>query len=259
MQRIVESSVNDIRLIGEFAQEIHQNLAEKLRPIPETQSFTAAEIAQLNSIGEAVLSTATKAKRRITRKPEKVFELDVSDRVAALMLKFAIPVKQQSFMAEMSLVYVISRLEAFLKDYAREMLLARPEMLRSSNQMSCEEVLSYRSMAAVREALANREADGLGRGSIDDIAVYFEKKANISLSNFDAWEAIREHVYRRNLVVHNRGFVNELYRKKTKSTSANGQHLSTTMDYVVAAVENIKGFIHYVHTISLRRLRLNEC
>jgi hypothetical protein len=70
----------------------------------------------------------------------------------------------------------------------------------------------------------------------------------VDLSRYSQWDAVREHVYRRNLIVHNGAKVNDLYRKKLKR-DVSAQRAHTDMPYVTSAVDNMKGFVKHVHTV----------
>lgn len=146
----------------------------------------------------------------------------------------------------MALSYLVSHFEAFIKDYVRAVLLAQPSMLKSSSTLTFEEAVNHRSIKQLRNALAEKEVEGLGYGSIDDISNYFLKKFSIDLARFLQWERLRESVYRRNLVIHNQSRVNSIYRRKVGYTGENLQ-LTTDMPYVMEVADILLAFIKHVH------------
>jgi hypothetical protein len=242
---IVQSSRGEIQLIGDFASEVDALLESKRTQKPP-EPFTPSETEELRKLGAAFMALGTASRSQSSKRPKTVYQTQMSPRVGAFVLQTALPIKKQSFLSEMALVYLVSKMESFIKDYTLELLLLRPSMLRSGASMAYEEMLSYNSMKALRRAIAQREVDALGYGSVDDVATYYQKKLNIEFSKFPGWLALREQTYRRNLIVHNKGRVNDLYRKKVQ-VSSGGSHVRTDMPYVESAVENILGFIEFFH------------
>jgi hypothetical protein len=257
LDAVRHTAVGDIRLLGEFVREVGALLEAKLAP-KRADDFSPSDSEQLKKVGEALTLAAGFAEKPIVRRKEKpVWEMTLSRKVHSYIMQAAIPIKQQGFLAEMSLVYLVTRLEAFMKDYVREMMLLRPQMLRSSASMTHEEMLSHRSIRSLKESIAQREVDALGYGSIDDFAVFFQRKVNVDVCAYAQWTAVREHAYRRNLIVHNDAKVNDIYRRKTKLGSL-GQRLHTDMAYVTEAVENIQGFVKFVHATIAPRFGAHE-
>ncbi|OGI42961.1 MAG: hypothetical protein A2150_04005 [Candidatus Muproteobacteria bacterium RBG_16_64_11] len=239
-------------MIREFAKETDARLAKKMPVLPEIP-FTAEESKELKRLGE-ILSTAAveaHAKGGVT------LTTNLSDRVGKFVLQSVAPIKQREFLAEMALGYLISYLEAFIKDYILQILVANPRMLRSNATMTFEDVITHKSMKALRSAVAEKEVESLGYGSIDEVATYFQKKLNISLTTFPQWQELREHVFRRNLIVHNKARVNETYRRKVAYTGK-AVHISTDMLYVEAAAARMLEFMEFVHTETSKKLKLDE-
>lgn len=180
-----------------------------------------------------------------------------SKSLAQFLLQNLIPMMHKAFLTEMTLSYLISYQDAFIKDYLFQILISRKTMLKSGTKITYEELLNYNSMKALKEALAQKEVDGVGYRSIDDTCDYFSKRFNIDLSEFINWTWLKEATYRRNLIVHNRGITNDLYCMKT-GFKLKGKHLETDIDYVYKSAQTIMDFILYVHSAVLKKLRLEK-
>lgn len=178
-----------------------------------------------------------------------------SESLNKFLFQKLMPMAHKTFLTEMTLTYLISYQEAFIKDYLFEILISRKSMLKSGANITYKELLNYNSMKALKEALAQKEVDGVG--SIDKTCDYFSKRFNIELSEFTNWTWLREATYRRNLIVHNQGNTNELYCSKT-GFKLKGKNLETDIDYVVKSGETIMEFILYVHSAVLKKLRLEK-
>jgi hypothetical protein len=92
----------------------------------------------------------------------------------------------------MALVYLVARMEAFLKDYLIELLVMTPDALRSSATLTYKEALAFDSISSMQRGLAEKEAERLGYGSIDAVSQQIEKKFNVVLQTFSNWELLRE-------------------------------------------------------------------
>lgn len=235
MRDVLKAARSDIKLIGDLACEGDGFFESKATTLPGTLS--AKEATELRSIGELFLQP----QKRGVKSTIQVSSMNVSQ----AMLHIAGSIKQRTFFSEMALVYLVSRLEAFLKDYLQAVLLQDPRRLRSSTQLTYEDALRFPSMPALRRALAEREAEALGYKSIDEVEKTLNKKFGVCLSQFSSWQAVRETVYRRNLLVHNRGVVNEIYRSTT-GFRGKTKHLVTDMKYVQAASSTILEFIEFI-------------
>ncbi|MFH1934451.1 MAG: hypothetical protein ABIN18_23120 [Pseudomonadota bacterium] len=180
-----------------------------------------------------------------------------SKSLAQFLFQKLMPMAHKKFLNEMTLTYLISYQEAFIKDYLFQILISRKTMLKSGANITYKELLNYNSMKALKEALAQKEVDGVGYGSIDDTCDYFSKRFDIDLSEFTNWTWLRETTYRRNLIVHNQGITDDLYCRKT-GFELKGKDVETDIDYVVKSGETIMEFILYVHSSVLKKLRLEK-
>ena len=232
---VLKAARSDIKLIGDLACEGDGFFESKAKTLPSTLS--AEEATELRSVGEIFLQP----KKRGVKRTIPISSINVSQAVWHI----AASIKQRTFFSEMALVYLVSRLEAFLKDYLQAVLLQDPRRLRSGTQLTYEDALRFPSMPALRRALAEREAEALGYKSIDEVEKTLNRKFGVCLSDFQNWQAVREIVYRRNLLVHNRGVVNEIYRSTT-GFKGKAKHLTTDMEYVQAAASTILEFIEFI-------------
>lgn len=235
--QILGSARHDVELIRDLALD-GDAIFESRSNDPPQAAFSNEEALQLRTVAGMLIEAATGRERKATT--------NVSENVGSLILRVAGQMKQRRFFAEMALVYLVTRLEAFLKDYFTEYLLQDARRLRSGNTLTYEQALSFSSMAALRRALADREAERLGYGSIDDVAQGMEKRFNVRLSEFPNWKEIREIVYRRNLLVHNKGKVNDVYRSKVGYRGKDAT-LEVNADYLATACSRILEFFDFVH------------
>lgn len=260
LSHVVNTSKSDIRTIGEFASDADRALIARQGKLPAVD-FTANEAEQLVAFGKALAAAAAAADHGAERpgisKGPGMTETMVSERVAAFITQSIEPYQQQNFLAEMVLSYLMARQEAFIKDYLFVVLTHKRNALRSNATVTYEELAAHKSVNSLWASLAQKEVDALGYGSIDDVATYFSKKFNIDLVAFEGWPTLREHSFRRNIIIHNKGRVNDVYRQKIGAAKKTGR-VHTDMEYVSAAAKNVTGFIDYVHSKVCKKFKLSR-
>ncbi|MBM4141310.1 MAG: hypothetical protein FJ242_07495 [Nitrospira sp.] len=173
--------------------------------------------------------------------------ISASKKVINYVIRCLTGSKHSEFLAEMTLVYLISFFEAFVKDYLRAILTSRSEILSSKKILIFEEVATFQSMRELVRYMAEKEVAGLAYDSVDDVANYFNAKFNINfVRDFLLWPIIREASYRRNIVVHNLGITDKTYCLKTGHKKM-GEHLDTSIEYVVKVCDAAIDCIHFTH------------
>lgn len=247
LTEVVKLYTNEIELIEQFLKSVEQSLSRKQKRKPP-KTFTDEEKSQIQKIRE-LFEELTSGKKT------KEIELEVSDNVSKLLTQITIPIIHKGYLAEMALAYLVSHQEAFIKDYIYQILIHKKDMLKSSSTISIDHVIGFTSIKSLVASMAQKEVDGIGYGSIDDVSSYLERKLNLLLSEFDEWEALREINYRRNLLIHNRGKTNDLYCKKTGYKQKN-RKLTTDYDYLAKAIKTIQSFIIYFHEKVKNKLKL---
>lgn len=225
----------EIDLIRKFVKLTDQSLSRRSRALPK-KLFTEDQSKLLIEL----LDTADKGKRK------RSAPITLPNELEAILVRHIEPLKHKGFLSEMSLTYLVTYFEAFVKDTVECILVHRPNMLMDVMNITFEQVQSVTSMKDLRRSIAQKEADKLGYGSIDDIHKYFDDKMNITLGRYQNWDELREIVYRRNIIVHNSSKTNDAYCKNTGYRTV-GIRLATKPYYVIKATENIDSFFEYCH------------
>jgi hypothetical protein len=254
LDRVSHSYRHEVELIRDFAADAHGMLSGKMPKADAIEQLPPEEVEQLKAFAEAmttIAGVAQESKRR--RKGRTAIHVDATERVGKLIIDAARSIKQQGLVAEMCLSHLVAHQEAFTKDYLFELYTHKRAMLKSGASITYERIADHKSMRDLWSAIARAEVDAFGYGSIDDVAALLCKKLNVSLSGYERWDSIREHSYRRNLIVHNAGRVNDVYRKKV---GASRLERSTDLDYIKSAAENIIGLIDFMHAAICRKFHL---
>lgn len=123
-------------------------------------------------------------------------------------------------LAEMVMLRMADNYLTYLSELLTTAFLARPEMLKSGEQVRIDFVLQHATMSDLVASLAERKVDRLSYIGMEDLAAYFgdELKLPLFSSDGDLARAIRI-IETRNIIVHNRGVVNDRYRKRVHGST----------------------------------------
>ncbi len=157
--------------------------------------------------------------------------------------------------------------EAFNKDFLLKVYLLKPELLLKSSKAlekgEKDKSLDYRTLIDLTNYeeiifhIANKQVDNYGRFDIDDLNEEFKKKFKFDIGkDLDVWEDLRENYYRRNVVVHNKGLISELYNDKMGKNERIGSKLRTNPKYIIAMGDNLYKYIDYLHDNITSKLKI---
>jgi len=146
------------------------------------------------------------------------------------------------FLYDMALVQVITIFEALLEDFLTAIFSHRPNILKSGNTLTYEEILSFSSMQALVTELATVRAKRVLDDGIDKAASELKRTFSVDINRVIGFEQVREACYRRNAIVHNQGISDRKYCEKIPGTRT-GENLSTTVEYLKTVLSAIGDFI----------------
>lgn len=111
---------------------------------------------------------------------------------------------------ELMLTRYVDNYLTYLSELLREIFVARPEVLRSSEQVSIQEIMQFTSVADLIAYLADRKITQLSFSGLGDVMVFFDKRLGLELLlERSLLDRMREWVALRNLFVHRRGMVDQ--------------------------------------------------
>ncbi len=158
-------------------------------------------------------------------------------------------------------IYLFSAFESFNKNLFLELFKGKPELLKSyEKSLKYKEIIEKSSYDEIIHDIASKEVENFGRMNIDKFASKLKKLVNIDLSSrFKKWEGVRENYYRRNIIVHNNGFINEDYKKKivTINNDSIGKELVNDSKYFEAIHNNLREYVFFIIRSINKKLKLN--
>lgn len=240
--------------IRDFLTNVQQFLyQDAVRGINELD-IDSGEAEELETLANAISKAAEAAKNK-TKFSE--ISLDLSDKVTKIAMGYLANQQHQTILAEMVLIHLFSYLEALLTDYLATIYLHRPSMMAGAGKIDIELALSFKSMKKMKERLAQRESRKISYGNIDDFDKYFRDKFNLDIRTFSGWQELREAYFRRNVIVHNQGRINEQYLKAVSGKMYLDQFLLTDTGYVSQKTELVIEFVSFFHAKVLSGFKLS--
>jgi hypothetical protein len=113
---------------------------------------------------------------------------------------------------EMTFCRLVENFEVYLSDILREALKAKPEMLRSSEEVRLDYVLGFETMADMLEDLVDRKIADLSYLGLQKLSDWVHKKMSVPLiEDGPVWDDIAEAIEARNAIVHARGRIGQKY------------------------------------------------
>jgi len=168
-------------------------------------------------------------------------EFRIDDEAEELLFDFLKAISYENsfnnFIRNMSLAYLVTELESYLKGVLKTSFEKKPMLLATCKKsINYEELTKYSSIEDVREDIIEKEIYAILYRDIEEISRYFEQKFNIKLSELTDWETFKEVFYRRNIIVHNSGIVNNIYRLKT-GYKAKKKSLEVSYSYLNKSIQ----------------------
>jgi len=148
----------------------------------------------------------------------------------------------------MSLVYLISKFEGFLAKNLEILFTRIPDtIIRKNKNASFEIIFKSKNLDEIIDRVIGDEISKIFRKDIEDINDDYKEFAKLDLSKEIDWTQLKEFFYRRNIILHNNGKTNLIYKEKTGST-ANKVQLSVDEDYLLKAIDLFEKYSNIVAT-----------
>ncbi len=136
-----------------------------------------------------------------------------------------------TIISKMSIVYIVALFEDFLQKILGITFKNKPEILKTCQKsVTYEDLIEFGDFEKAKNAIIEKELLVINE-DIEEIKSYIVKKFNIDISKFTDWNIFKERFYRRNIIVHNSGIPNSIYREKTGYKGENVA-LDTTQEYL---------------------------
>jgi hypothetical protein len=201
--------------IKEMKRKREKDIRERMAKLDQkTRARIKTDIDRLQAFADKTLKS-TRSKKT-TKSPTLTIKGRSADILWDFVCCFMFPFHFDKFIRDMSLVYLVAEFESFLRDVLEISFGKKPEVLSSSRKtITYEEIVKFEKTGDVKKQIIEKEILSVINQDVENINEYFEKKFDVQLSQFPSWKGFKERFYRRNIIVHNSGMTNRLYRSKT--------------------------------------------
>ena len=148
--------------------------------------------------------------------------------------------QRPSILSNSVLMMLLVKYEESIANIYRFLIEKHPEAFLSDKSITYSELMKQKlSLDEILEKFITKEIDGIMREPISDWYDSFRKKQKAQfLFADDLFERFKEVYYRRNLIVHNQGVVNEIYLSNTKNNEVKiGERLKVDKKYLENAFQ----------------------
>ncbi|MGN6647326.1 MAG: hypothetical protein ACTHJT_12445 [Cytophaga sp.] len=162
----------------------------------------------------------------------------------------------EHYYGQMAFARVIDNVITYFKDILAEVIIKRPQILKSKESERLDFILDFDTIEDLRNALVEKKVSELFYKGIDDIEKYFIDRLGISLFN-DKEDKIEFNrlIKQRNLIVHNRGRITKEFIKEFPHLENlnEGYYFSFTFEDISEANIELGNFIcHLDEEIALK-------
>lgn len=172
------------------------------------------------------------------------YELNPS---VARMKFFNLLVEQPEILNESTLIMILIKFENAIAGIFRFLIEKYPEAYLQDKSITYSKLFSIPpDITYIKEHFVSKEIEAIMRTSLEDWYKLFRDKHNAKFSFLDKeFKDFREIYYRRNLIVHNNGQVNEIYLSNVQTNDLqNGMPLMTDVDYIKRAFTTTLMILH---------------
>src|SRR5215208_2127900 len=163
-----------------LTEETYNQVSQKLEKASVREKF-----AKLDEEEKARFQSEIEAYASKSKKPEELSEL-AKALVFSTGNDFWLE-KRLANLTNMALIYIVTLLEAFVKEYLTYLYSKKPVLLKSSKTITYEEILSLDRMPKVYSLLAEKEVEQISYKSIDQLADYLNAKFKLGINDDMKW------------------------------------------------------------------------
>jgi len=158
--------------------------------------------------------------------------------------------------SEMTFCRAVDLFSIFLDDLLLFVLKSQPQSLKSNEKLTTEEVLSCASMSEAIDVVAQRKVREISYKSIKDRMAYFDEKLGFNLELTSAHIKDIVLLYEcRNLLVHNRGIVNSVFKKKVaECTLQEGDSIEVDTELCSTSVQCLSNAVKAIDRTITKKL-----
>ena len=149
------------------------------------------------------------------------------------------------FFRKMCIVYLVSNFNEFLKNIISYTFLGYPELVKNRIELDFKELFETSEISELQMDKSSIQSEFIIHQGIDGINKNFKKIFKLNLSKKKDWNSFRDIFYRRNIIIHNQGFVNKLYLERMKK-SEEDVDIRITEQYLVNSLVLFEKYSNHI-------------
>lgn len=162
-------------------------------------------------------------------------------------------------LAEVYISRGVDNFQCYLTDVLRSVFIARPETLRSKQEVTIEEVLQCGSISEFVARIAEKKADELTNSGFPAIMNFMKERLGVSIAIDDGWKDLTTlAIAIRNIIVHNRGYANERFLRLTSDkTLKPGERVAITQRLALCLIHGVERFAKAIDEALVSKFKLD--
>ncbi len=160
------------------------------------------------------------------------------------------------------IIYVraIDNFTTYFKDVLAEIVIKKPEILKSKETERLDFILEHTSIEDLIKSVSEKTIERLFYKGIKDIAKYFKDRLGVDIfKNQSVEDKINILIKQRNLVVHNRGKITkEFFEEFPDKDYKLDFYLDFSFDYIIKINKMLNHFINELDIELAKKFELNE-
>jgi len=238
IQQLFYSSQLDIidSLNSHLTDRIENDFEKEVLDVKK--GFTKSEQKEIDAFRNFLDYKKRKKKRQNTFsfKSKKLQQIDISKKFIPLFTRTP---QYKEFIRKMALIKLVSDFENFLKKVIKACYKKQIKCLNNSERsMFIKDIINFSNIDDLKNQIIDSETTKLFYKDIEEINKYLKLKFNLDLSKNRNWNKFKEIYYGRNILVHNNGIVNDIYRSKVKNVKI--KYLSVNKTYLEKSISIFK-------------------
>jgi len=167
-------------------------------------------------------------------------------------------ISYKNTMAEMTLCRGVDNFLCYIADLMRMVFEMNPDMLKSNEKISYSEILGHESLESLKLEMIENKIFDLSNKGFRVLAKELEEKYGFTIyRNQDHLENIVELVEIRNLIVHNRGIVNAVFKERVpKSLKSIGEKLVFDFNQDWKFMDMLNDSFFYIDNVAEEKFKL---
>lgn len=159
---------------------------------------------------------------------------------------------------EMFFSRIVDNFQVYIIDIIREILKVKPQILYNRQPtVSMEQILKYDNIDTLIHDLIEEKVSSLSYNGLGKVQEWCKERGIPLELPDDRYETIIEYIAIRNIIIHNRGFVDERYVQSIKNTPfKNGMKRNLSVNNLYDAIKDFSSIVQHTDEKSYNKFQL---